>query len=224
MHVICNEYDEKNGGGKMMNQVSRLQLAGDRIRRLLRVLGSAVSHEMKGIRQAMEAPLSLPGWQHWMARLLMGSGLAALMLTLSACDLTADVKNPKRYDTPSLSFQYPGNWKVESDGNVEFVRSIFVQTNSKGFFAMQVYPEDRAVSLHEYSRWYSKLTADETPVASVDGVTFSDEGVQPASLGDSPETEEAAAVAAVGPITETFNIELLTKKYPYLRRYHLVAS
>lgn len=106
----------------------------------------------------------------------LNSSLTLVILSLLAgCgEQQADLISTKSHQSGSISFSYPGNWKITEDSTVVEIQNLFVETPGEALVILQSYPVDIADNLTTFSQSFSFSAADETLIGDVSESTFTD--------------------------------------------------
>jgi len=142
-------------------------------------------------------------------KLLHAFLLRAFLLLNLSCWLVgcgepaADIARPSLYDKEGLAFQYPGNWKIEEEQNLEGIRHLTIETSGDALVIVQVFPPGMGLALEEYARDFAKAAGKELPIGKVIDSKFT-----PMAKSDGFEG-----------LQEDFTLQLLGEKVPHVRRY-----
>lgn len=131
--------------------------------------------------------------------------LLGIALMFTGCgEPAAGVATPKRYDKNGLTFQYPGNWKIEEDEELEGgVHHLILETDGDALVVMQLFPTELASSLAEYAREFSTESNAALPIGRMMDSKFT------------PLPEKAGFTR----LQENFSIKLLSERILHVRRY-----
>lgn len=129
--------------------------------------------------------------------------------TLLACESSADTANPRSYNKDGISFQYPGNWKVESDEfDASGFRTIIVETPGDGLAMVQYFTVAPVTSTEDYAKLFAQVTKDEVPIGQI----------TPSVYKDYTYTNPISRQVITG-VQERFAIEILGERVPHVRAY-----
>jgi len=101
-----------------------------------------------------------------------------LLPFFSACEKMADVDSPQSYSKDSLSFLYPGNWKITEEEVFE-LKTKFINIESPGDGTVMIcfydFEEDETLIefATELSREMASAVEDEMPISKVGELNFS---------------------------------------------------
>jgi len=129
--------------------------------------------------------------------------LIAPFLLPSCGEPQADVSSPGVYEKGRLAFQYPGNWKIGEDHNLEGIHHLTVETSGDAVVIVQLYPPELAQPLEEFAREFAKVAGEELPIGRVTGSKFTPQGKS----------------GGFDVLQEDFTLQLLGEKIPHVRRY-----
>ncbi|MCP3872730.1 MAG: hypothetical protein GY699_06185, partial [Desulfobacteraceae bacterium] len=136
---------------------------------------------------------------------------ALLLFGLLACEKSADISSPIKYEKESVSFSYPQNWKVTEDVRQQDLRYIFVESPGDAIFIVQIYSKHDAVSFKEFVEWFSSQSKEETPIGKMEENTFST-------------VEKTTPGKGMKGIKENFSMTLFGQKIPHMREYYTMDS
>lgn len=128
--------------------------------------------------------------------------LSLSCLFFSCGEQEADIVGAKNYAKDQISFQYPGNWTISNDTEVEDFHNLFVETTGEGIVIIQMYPVDSAQDQEQYAKDFSQSTMGSMPIGKITNSKF--------LPIEEPSTNE---------LIETFDIELFNERIPHKRRY-----
>lgn len=114
-----------------------------------------------------------------------------------------DISSPKTHRSGTITFDYPGNWKVVEDLVTPAVHSLFVETPGDTLVILQSYPVEDAVDLTSFSEAFSKNAMTDSSVVKMDSSVF-------ASLPDA---------SGYKWVREDFNVNLFSESVPHRRLY-----
>lgn len=131
--------------------------------------------------------------------------LLGVALIVTGCgEPTADVATPKHYDKNGLTFQYPGNWKIDEDEELEGgIHHLILETSGDALVVVQLFPLELADPLEGYAREFSIQSNAALPFGKMVDSKFT------------PMPEKAGFAR----LQEDFSMKLLTETIPHLRRY-----
>lgn len=130
-------------------------------------------------------------------------------VSLPGCESSADTGNPRTYERDGIRFQYPGNWKVESDeSDPGGFRTIVVATPGDGLAMIQHFDVAPATSTEDYARLFAQATTEEVPIGEVTPSTYK------AYSSTNPVSKQVMTG-----VQERFAIELLGERVPHVRAY-----
>ena len=116
---------------------------------------------------------------------------------------SANVDAPQVYDRDGVRFDYPGNWDITADQQMEALRYVLVESPGNALVIMQIYPIEDALTLLEFAEGFAASMKEEIEMGQVGDSDFGSE-VQSSKYSD---------------IDETFSITLLNQKVPHQRKY-----
>jgi hypothetical protein len=127
---------------------------------------------------------------------------------LSSCrdqESKAKVVDPNHYTKNGVEFDYPGDWKVTGDKELEGgVRYLFVESPDNALVMVHIIPKIAASDLHEFSRDLSNATKEEVEGAAFVGSKF----------GEAGEDGKYATVE------EELTIDMADVSIPHARKYY----
>lgn len=131
--------------------------------------------------------------------------LLAILSLVSGCNQRplADLENTKSFQSGGVSFQYPGNWKLQEEPISREFRSIHIETPQNGLMIIQTYPLDHADTLQEYVKKFSESSKAILPFGEISTSTLTPE-----------DTWEG-----YNWVSEKFDITLLGETKPHYRLY-----
>lgn len=142
-------------------------------------------------------------------RPLFRASLLLMCVCALGCERAADVEHPTHYDHNGISFDYPGNWEIESDEvDPEGFRTIIIGTPGDGVAMVQHFKHSPAVGLDEYAKLFSEMTREEMPFGHV-----SEGQYKPYTY-----TTKQGARKLKG-IQQNFDITVLDEHVPHARGY-----
>ncbi|MBL9177025.1 MAG: hypothetical protein JNM65_03115 [Verrucomicrobiaceae bacterium] len=125
------------------------------------------------------------------------------LLFASCGEPQADVASHRVYEKGRLTFQYPGNWKIGEDQNLEGILHLTVETSGDAIVIVQLYPSKLGQPLEEFAREFAKVAGEELPIGKVTGSKFTP-------------LEKSGGFDV---LQEDFTLQLLGEKIPHVRRY-----
>lgn len=96
---------------------------------------------------------------------------AALLLT-GCGERKANVSSPLSYEKAGLTFQYPGNWRIEDDEDIDGIHYLSVETNGDALVIVQMFPMAVAEPLEDYAKMFSKKSAAAMPMGEMTSSKF----------------------------------------------------
>ena len=103
-----------------------------------------------------------------MRRKLSIFSITLLILLLFGCvEETADLTNPKEYNSNQIFFKYPKNWEISVDTSTTAIHNLFVETQGEAMVIYQSYPSDMADDLNTFSQTFSESAQTETPIGEI---------------------------------------------------------
>lgn len=134
-----------------------------------------------------------------------------IIFSLIGCEKPADISSPMSYEKQNIRFSYPSNWKVTEDVEQEDIRYLFVESPGDAIFLVQIYSKQDAVSLREFSEWFSAQAKQETSIVNIGNSSFS-------------ATEKIIEIGRKKGIKEAFSMTLLGEHIPHIREYYLIDT
>lgn len=87
-----------------------------------------------------------------------------LLICMTACsEQQAQVDNPSKYEKEGISFEYPANWEVVEDSEIESYRYVFVQSTGSAIVRIQMFQKDDFYDLNEFVETDIEAKAKEMP-------------------------------------------------------------
>lgn len=90
--------------------------------------------------------------------------LCLLLLALPSCAETApQVDKPLKYSKSGLTLTYPGNWKVDSDDNLDGGRVLLLESPDNAIITIFILGEDDERDLEQIAKDYGEIFKDSLP-------------------------------------------------------------
>ena len=129
-----------------------------------------------------------------------------LLLTLPGLTETApQVEKPQYYNKNGLTLTYPGDWKMESDDNLEGGRVLLLESPDNAIITVFILSEDDQRDLEQIAKDYGEIFKDSLPEAFT---------VTTTSLKAVDDTRWR----------ELFRIDFMGEFVPHIREYKLTRS
>ena len=90
-----------------------------------------------------------------------------LSLLVGCFEETADLTNPKEYNSNQIFFEYPKNWEISGDSFTPAIHNLFVETQGDALVIFQSYQSELAEDLETFSKSFSESTQMETPLGEI---------------------------------------------------------
>ena len=145
---------------------------------------------------------------------LLKSLLVVLLgATLGCSEKRADVDDNERYKRNGISFDYPGNWKVTEDTEIDGFRYLFVETPGDAIVKVEIYANKDSFSLLDF--------------VHLDIESFNSEMKGIFKVGE--KSEIAATKKTVGNnvfdgYEQKFDITILGVEVPHIKEFYLLKS
>ena len=133
--------------------------------------------------------------------------LASILIFTTSCQQAADISNPVSYDKAGIKFDYPGNWNITEDDQLEDVRFVILESPGDGIFIIQVYLAEDAVLIREYVDWFTEAAIKETPIFE-------------RTVGDYTKIEETIDGEIVSGLRQKFSINVFKLAVPHVSEYY----
>lgn len=95
--------------------------------------------------------------------------LTATLFLAGCFEKSADINSPKSFSSEQLTFQYPGNWKVEIDSEVGF---LIVQSPGDAIVTIQTHPPDDKINVDDLAKSYSADFINAVPIGKTKVESF----------------------------------------------------
>ena len=123
---------------------------------------------------------------------------------------TADITSPATYQKGTLSFSYPGNWKITEDIEEGFSHHVAIESPGNAIFIIQIFPALDAIPLQQFAEQFSELT-QQKGLPRISNRVFS-------------EVKESINSINNYSIQENFSLKVSGGQAPHIRRYYSVIN
>lgn len=133
-----------------------------------------------------------------------------LLIMLSGCERDAAISQPKHYETPDISFDYPSNWKIDPELTQD--DSVTVQSVGDAIFSILIYEQSNVLELEELTTLFSGYVAKEAmPFGEIE--TISKDSIS-----------KTTPYGKIEGIKINLSMNLLGQKIPYTSEYYLISK
>lgn len=133
------------------------------------------------------------------------------LLLIVACGDKAKLDKPKTYHKGKISFSYPSNWDIDQEVVESDIHYVVLTTPGQGLFVVQAHISDFAMSLEDFSQWFSEEARAALPL-----LTRSEGVFEP--IESLPSDELSSGVL------EKFTIGLFGQEVPHKAHYYLAQG